>query len=573
MMKHMQKLKYLVCNAKTLILTAISVFFLGNAEAGTWYVNDASLTGDVFTTAIGNDANAGTSAAPFATIQFAIATAIAGDTIYVDAGSYSSADITISKSGIILRGAKFGIPAGPAASPAGRGTNESVIIASIYYGQSRDNIVVDGFTITAGTRLRGIEARGLNSAILNNIITGTVTPLVQQTGISTRANAPNRVHSYHIAYNNVQGFRYGIYMDGNTENASEISFNYVTGCFTAGYVLTASNGHHLKANVSDNNGQGLLCTKGNNLIEQNTFTNNAATGIRLAATSQTSGNTIQYNYITNNTTGIALTEDDPGASNNSAQYNYITPNNINVSSSNTANFMAACNWYGTTDLVTIASQITGNVLFNPVLTDGIDTDPDYGFQPNTTCSVLPIILAEFNAVIKDYDVILKWKTSSETYGSYFNIEKSLDGMNFTAIGRIATNGFGSASTYSFTDNKPVNINRPTFYRLNMVERDGHSKKSGIINVTLRANGSKVQQVYPNPVRAGATINVDLIAAAPQEVNILLVNAGGQALRSYRYYAQKGSNHIPVEIPGNASAVSFLIIKSSDLDKKIPVYIQ
>ena len=43
--------------------------------ATTWYVNDGSLSGDVFTTAIGNDTNPGTAASPFASIQFAISSA------------------------------------------------------------------------------------------------------------------------------------------------------------------------------------------------------------------------------------------------------------------------------------------------------------------------------------------------------------------------------------------------------------------------------------------------------------------------------------------------------------------
>lgn len=574
MIKHVQKTKPLFHKTKKLIFTIATTLCFSQLMAGTWYVNDGSLTGDVFTTAIGNDANTGTSADPFATVQFAINTAAAGDTIYVDAGTYSSADITVSKTGIVLRGAKFGVPAGPDASPVGRGTDESIIDASIYYGQSRDGIVVDGFTIDAGTRLRGIEARGLNSVIINNIVTGTITPFVQQAGISTRANAPNRVHSYQISYNNVQGFRFGIYMDGNTENQSEISFNYVTGCFSAGFVLTASNGHILKANVSDNNSTGLLCLKANNLIQQNTFTNNTIAGIRLAATSQTSGNNILFNFITNNAVGIALTEDDPGAVNNSANYNFITPNVLNIGNAHTANFNATCNWYGTTDVVTIASLIAGNVLYNPFLTDGIDTDPDYGFQPITTCIVAPIILTDFNATTKDYDVVLRWKTSSEINSSYFSIERSLDGIHFSPIGRVAANGFTSTtSNYSFTDNKPVNFDKPTFYRLNMVDRDGSSKNSKILNVTLKTNGSKLQQVYPNPVTAGALINANFIAANAENINISLVNAVGQVLTNAVFQAQKGSNQISMKVPAGANGVNFLVIKSAGVVQKVPVYIQ
>ncbi|MEI9947309.1 MAG: DUF1565 domain-containing protein [Chitinophagaceae bacterium] len=60
------------------------------AAPTTYYVNNGILdASDVYTTGIGNDANPGTQAAPFATIQKAIAVAGASNTIYVDAGTYT----------------------------------------------------------------------------------------------------------------------------------------------------------------------------------------------------------------------------------------------------------------------------------------------------------------------------------------------------------------------------------------------------------------------------------------------------------------------------------------------------
>jgi hypothetical protein len=55
-----------------------------------WYVNDNSTSGDIYTTAIGNDANAGTSAsAPKLTLSAAFTAAAAGDIIYVDKGTFT----------------------------------------------------------------------------------------------------------------------------------------------------------------------------------------------------------------------------------------------------------------------------------------------------------------------------------------------------------------------------------------------------------------------------------------------------------------------------------------------------
>ncbi|MCZ2299372.1 MAG: DUF1565 domain-containing protein [Chitinophagales bacterium] len=69
----------------------------------TYYVNDASLVGDVISTAIGSDLNAGTANAPFATLTKANSVAVSGDIIIADAGTYEENGFTI-KSGVTLSG-------------------------------------------------------------------------------------------------------------------------------------------------------------------------------------------------------------------------------------------------------------------------------------------------------------------------------------------------------------------------------------------------------------------------------------------------------------------------------------
>jgi len=68
------------------------------------YVNDNSSANDKFTTATGNDSNAGTSAgSPFATLTKAMDAAVSGDRILLDAGTYLTPSLTV-KSGVKIIG-------------------------------------------------------------------------------------------------------------------------------------------------------------------------------------------------------------------------------------------------------------------------------------------------------------------------------------------------------------------------------------------------------------------------------------------------------------------------------------
>ncbi|HPH84665.1 MAG TPA: hypothetical protein PLC48_04370 [Ferruginibacter sp.] len=576
MKKRLPRHVYLMNAARKFVITSALLLSAQIIFANAWYVNDASLVGDVFTTAIGSNANAGSTSAPFATMQFAIDAATSGDTIYVDAGIYNDGDVTVSKS-LVLRGAKFGVNAGPAAVPIGRGTNETIITggSGIYYGQSIDNITVDGFTINLGTGIRGIEARGLNSVIINNIVIGVVNILVQQAGISTRANGPLRLHSYLVSHNNVIGCRNGFFIDGNLESASEFSYNYAAGCVVAGFQFVASNGHLIKANVSENNLQGMQINKGNNVITQNTLRNNARSGIRLVGTSNLSGNVINYNYFIGNDTALNLTNPAAGAVNNEAHYNSFTSNNMNIVSTHAASLNATCNWLESINPPDIALTINGNIIYDPFLSDGVDSDPGLdGFQPITSCIIVPVILTSFNAAVKNYDVILSWQTATEINSSHFIIERSADNQDFYPVGRVEASGYSDIKrNYQFTDNKPAYFDRPTFYRLAMVDRDGSMKYSRILNVMLKTSGSYVQSVYPVPAKSGELLNGNFISGFAQTLSITLANAAGQIVLNKKAMVIKGLNKLTITLPATSKGVHFLIIRSEDgLVQKVPVTI-
>jgi len=94
------------------LLLLISLLFVLRAQANKYYVNDASRTGDVFTTAVGSSSNNGTSAA---TPKLSLASVLStysvsftsNDTIFVDAGSYTNTDVGLTSpiNGVVIKGA------------------------------------------------------------------------------------------------------------------------------------------------------------------------------------------------------------------------------------------------------------------------------------------------------------------------------------------------------------------------------------------------------------------------------------------------------------------------------------
>lgn len=500
---------------------------LSSGAQNVWFVNDLSTANDVFTSGTGDDTNAGTAAAPFRTITQAIQSAAAGDSVYVDAGDYNETIVNITKS-LTLRGAKFGIPAGPAAVPVNRGTGESTLFGGFYFGQSTDNITVDGFYINMGSDERGIEARGLNSKILNNMVVATLNIFVQQCGISTRANGPLRLHSYEILNNHVTNSRFGILFDGNLENPSDIFFNYVTGAFSTAYVLTGSGGHHYKGNVAENNVQGMLISLEDNLIEQNTIKNNLGNGIRMTATARLQNNQIIHNFIEGNAVGINLTEDNAGAANNRANYNSITGNVTNILSAHSNQFDAACNWHGTTDLLVIDALVNGNVRYAPFLLSGTDLDPvEPGFQTDMSCVVVPVKITSFTAEPSGDDAVLEWVTEREINNNRFEILRSTNGTDYTQVGTVNGNGTSNmVNRYRFMDQGALLQSPVCFYRLKQIDDDGRFEYSTVVVVKSRSTAAV--SVFPNP--AADYLNIRINEAVRDGITYRLYHANGMMLQ-------------------------------------------
>ena len=108
-------------------------------------------------------------------------------------------------------------------------------------------------------------------------------------------------------------------------------------------------------------------------------------------------------------------------------------------------------------------------------------------MPKTTgslnaCLILPISLSNFSYSIIDKKINLHWETTSEANSSQFIVERSLNGVDFQAIGNVPAAGNSSTfKQYSLTDNAPNYINH---YRIKQVDLDGRFTYSKILYVKV-----------------------------------------------------------------------------------------
>lgn len=143
---------------------------------------------------------------------------------------------------------------------------------------------------------------------------------------------------------------------------------------------------------------------------------------------------------------------------------------------------------------------------------------------------LPLILTDFRAYLQNNTVVINWRTEREESNTFFDIQRSSDGLNFESIYRQVALQSNQGNFYSWTDTHSL-VGR-IFYRLKLTENNKvtYSKTVSVIN---KINVISIDKVYKNnPTSLTAVITVQ----KSQEILTSILNMSGQVI-------QRGSEYI------------------------------
>ncbi len=143
-----------------------------------------------------------------------------------------------------------------------------------------------------------------------------------------------------------------------------------------------------------------------------------------------------------------------------------------------------------------------------------------------TSSSLPIELLSFTATVKDPHVQLNWTTATETNNDYFNVERSVNGANFTTIGEIDGAGNSTQSlNYSTIDDQP--FYGVSYYRLKQTDDDGRISYSNIIAAEFNNMNSFALNIYPNPFSDETSFYT---TESLKDARLIVYNSYGQVVK-------------------------------------------
>ncbi|QEC41552.1 FG-GAP-like repeat-containing protein [Pseudobacter ginsenosidimutans] len=170
---------------------------------------------------------------------------------------------------------------------------------------------------------------------------------------------------------------------------------------------------------------------------------------------------------------------------------------------------------------------------------------------------LPVDLVSFKAewIRKGQTAQVKFITDNESGICCYKIEKSIDGVQFAAIGKLPAKNSGTRIQYNFVDNNATA--QKQFYRLKIISQDGTVEYSNL--QWLQSNQVIEVTVFPNPTAGKLQLRLN---SAYTSLRGQIMNASGQIVKQLNRLSA-ASQTIDIPVNDLSSGTYFLLLQSGE----------
>lgn len=218
----------------------------------------------------------------------------------------------------------------------------------------------------------------------------------------------------------------------------------------------------------------------------------------------------------------------------------------------------ACRTFAADGPVTSITNLAANHTYL-IYFDGIKNTKAV-FNATFNGTALPVTISKFTGEFINGKNQLNIELLQAVNVKNISIEKSADGVHFTAIGDLPYTTSALLGKHTYLDAQPFAGNN--YYRLNVINNDGSAEYSNII--LLKNDAKRLVYVYPNPVKD--VLNISITATTSARYNCYLYDVSGRLLISKVYNVVEGRQTL--QMPFGRMAKGAYTIKVVDADGNI-----
>jgi hypothetical protein len=167
-------------------------------------------------------------------------------------------------------------------------------------------------------------------------------------------------------------------------------------------------------------------------------------------------------------------------------------------------------------------------------------------EPCLTSAPLAVKLTGFQGNLNNGKVTLNWSVASNETTDRFEVERSVNGKDFTTAGLVFTSEKMGSESYMFYEN--ISGGNKIYYRLKMYDKAGVINYSKIIVFTLQAGKQNGIKILSNPAMDKLTFSFH--SSISQAVSINIYDVSGRLSMTQKISVYQGVNALSVPLNNN-----------------------
>lgn len=180
--------------------------------------------------------------------------------------------------------------------------------------------------------------------------------------------------------------------------------------------------------------------------------------------------------------------------------------------------------------------------------------------------ILPLVWLKFEGKLQQQNALLSWKTVQEENTENFVVERSTNGRDFTAVGRVSAANSPGTHSYSFTDEDVLSVGAPVlYYRLRQNDLFGRFDYSAVITINCRIDSDV--QLFPVPATDKVWVTGDFRSSNKISYQVF-DNSGKQVLQASGVSVNAG--RMEVSVAALAPGIYYLRIQEEHTDKRLRI---
>ena len=187
-------------------------------------------------------------------------------------------------------------------------------------------------------------------------------------------------------------------------------------------------------------------------------------------------------------------------------------------------------------------------------------------QVPLNCATLAASFIDVTARPSNGAILVAWSITREATTIDYTIERSNDGVNFSAIASVPFRESNSVDNdYQYTDNSGYATGGTCYYRIRENESGGRFIYSQVVVIRLEATAGKLV-VYPNPAKSFVSLSFNMTVA--RTVTLRLFNGNGNLVAEQQYRANAGQNNLTIDRVAELPDGAYLMQWSDGVDLRM-----